>query len=87
MPSMGAHMKTTIEIADDLLSRARQLCRREGKTLRAVVEDGLRQVLKRGGRSTVKRVKPVVFRKGGLTAEFRDASWQTLRDEIYRGRG
>jgi len=84
---MGAHMKTTIEIADDLLSRAKQLCRREGKTLRAVVEDGLRQVLQRGGRTATRRVKPVVYRKGGLTAEFRDAPWQALRDEIYRGRG
>ena len=84
---MGTHMKTTIEIADDLLSRARQLCRREGKTLRAVVEDGLRQVLKRGGRAAARRVKPVVFSKGGLTGEFRDTPWKTLRDEIYRGRG
>lgn len=80
-------MKTTIEIADDLLSRAKQLCRREGKTLRAVVEDGLRQVLKRGGRTAARRVKPVVFSKGGLTGEFRDAAWKTVRDEIYRGRG
>ena len=80
-------MKTTIEIADDLLSRARQLCRREGKTLRAGVEDGLRQVLKRGGRAAARRVKPVVFSKGGLTGEFRDTPWKTLRDEIYRGRG
>ncbi|MEK6245651.1 MAG: type II toxin-antitoxin system VapB family antitoxin [Pseudomonadota bacterium] len=80
-------MKTTIEIADDLLSLAKQLCRREGKTLRAVVEDGLRQVLRRGGRAAGRRVKPVVFRKGGLSAEFRDAPWAALRDEIYRGRG
>jgi hypothetical protein len=80
-------MKTTIEIADDLLARAKQLGRREGKTLRAVVEDGLRQVLKREGRGAAKRVKPVVFRKGGLSREFADAPWTALRDEIYRGRG
>lgn len=80
-------MKTTIEISDDLLSRAKRLCRREGKTLRAVVEDGLRQVLKHAGRSAASRVKPVVFSEGGLTREFRDAPWTALRDEIYRGRG
>ena len=84
---MGTHMKTTIEIADDLLARAKQLCRRDGTTLRAVVEDGLRQVLRRGGRAAARRVKPVVFRKGGLSGEFRDAPWAALRDEIYRGRG
>ncbi len=84
---MGTHMKTTIEIADDLLSRAKQLSRRQGKTLRAVVEDGLRQVLKRETGTTVGRVRPVVFRKGGLSKEFVDAPWTALRDEIYRGRG
>lgn len=80
-------MKTTIDIADDLLARAKQLGRRQGKTLRAVVEDGLREVLKRDGRTAVRRVKPVVFGKGGLTAEFRGAPWRTFRDTIYRDRG
>ena len=84
---MGTHMKTTIEISDDLLSRAKQLGRREGKTLRAVIEDGLRQVLKRETGAAARRVKPVVFRKGGLSREFMDAPWTALRDEIYRGRG
>jgi Arc/MetJ family transcription regulator len=79
-------MKTTIEIADDLLARAKQLGRREGKTLRALVEDGLRQVLKSDRRGAAKRVKAVVFRKGGLSREFADAPWAVLRDEIYRGR-
>jgi len=84
---MGTHMKTTIEISDDLLSRAKQFGRRQGKTLRALVEDGLRHVLKRETRVETRRVKPVVFRKGGLSREFMDAPWSAVRDEIYRGRG
>lgn len=84
---MGTHMKTTIEIADDLLQRAKRLGRRQGKTLRALVEDGLREVLRREGRTSTRRVRPVVFGKGGLTAEFRDAPWQAIRDTIYRDRG
>lgn len=84
---MGTHMKTTIEISDDLLSRVKQFGRRQGKTLRALVEDGLRQVLKREARAGTRRVKPVVFRKGGLSREFMDAPWTALRDEIYPGRG
>ena len=80
-------MKTTIEISDDLLARAKRLCRRDGSTLRALVEDGLRQVLKRGSGAAARRVKPVVFREGGLSREFMDAPWTALRDEIYRGRG
>ena len=43
---MGTHMKTTIDIADGLLTEARAHAQREGLTLRAVIEEGLRRVLK-----------------------------------------
>jgi hypothetical protein len=39
-------VKTTVDIADDLLKRSQQLAKREGSTLRAVLEEGLRLVLK-----------------------------------------
>jgi Bacterial antitoxin of type II TA system, VapB len=45
---MGAHMKTTIEINDELFRSARQRAADTGTTLRALVEDGLRSVLARG---------------------------------------
>ena len=38
-------MKMTIEIHDELLARAKQHARATGRSLRAVIEDGLRQVL------------------------------------------
>ena len=31
--------------------------------------------------------KPVTFRGDGLTDEFKNAGWDKIRDEIYRGRG
>ena len=38
-------MKTTIDIHDELLARAKRYARDTGRPLRAVVEDGLRRVL------------------------------------------
>ena len=44
---MGAHMKTTIEINDELFRSARRRAADTGTTLRALVEEGLRSVLAR----------------------------------------
>ena len=39
------HMKTMLDIRDELLVRAKRHARATGRPLRAVVEEGLRQVL------------------------------------------
>ena len=81
-------MKTTIEIADDLFERAQNAARKEKTTFRALTEKGLRLVLgERRSRSPKKLPPLVTFRGKGLAPEFRDASWDKIRDEIYRGRG
>lgn len=53
-------MKTTIDIADDLISRAKLVQKRDGVTLRTLVEDGLRLVLDRDARKPKYRFVPVV---------------------------
>jgi hypothetical protein len=87
--SMGYHiMKTTIEIADDLFKRAQEAARREKTTFRALAEQGLRLVLKEQQHAKGKRLPPLVTVRGrGLTDEFKNAGWKTIRDELYRGRG
>jgi len=50
-------MKTTIEIADDLIQRAKVIQKRDAVTLRALVEDGLRLVLEQHA----KPAKPYKF--------------------------
>ncbi len=81
-------MKTTIDLPDDLLERARHVARQEGTTLRAVFEEGLhlalrtRQLRRRGEPF---RIRP--FAGNGLTPEFESAGWASIRDEIYRDRG
>ncbi|HEY1615935.1 MAG TPA: type II toxin-antitoxin system VapB family antitoxin [Rhizomicrobium sp.] len=81
-------MKTTIDVSDQLLREARRLADREGVTLRAVVERGLNRVIGETRRSAPAfKLRDVSFAGNGLQAEFREASWETLRKEMYRGRG
>jgi hypothetical protein len=80
---MVSHMKTTVEIGDDILHRSRRVLRKEGGTLRALVEEGLILALSRRERSPKIQVKPVTFRGQGLQPEFRGASWHKIRDAIY----
>jgi hypothetical protein len=81
--NMVAHMKTTIDIADDLLLRAKQEAAASHTTLRNLVEAGLREVLGRRSAAKRPRIKPVTFRGKGLQPEFRDKGWDAIRDAIY----
>jgi hypothetical protein len=66
-------VKTTIDIADDLISRAKLVQKRDGVTLRALVEDGLRLVLDREARKPKYRFVPVTagtpYRSGDATPD------------------
>ncbi len=86
--NMGSHiMKTTIEIADDLFERAQRLARKEKTTFRSLTEQGLRIVLKKK-QGKPRNLPPLVtFRGEGLTDEFKNASWDKIRDVIYKGHG
>ena len=81
------HVRTTIELPDDLLERSKALARRENTTLQALIEEGLRLVLRARKR---KRAAPFVvqpFKGDGLSPEFAAAGWDMIRDAIYRDRG
>lgn len=84
---MVTHMKTTIEIADSLLQRAKAVASRDGTTVRALVEAGLRIVLKeqRGRARFV--LRDASFDGQGLSPELDSAGWERIRDSIYEGRG
>lgn len=80
-------MKTTIEIPDALLGEARRLAAREGITVRALVEQGLRRVLAEKKRAGAFRLRKATFRGQGLQPGVKDASWDHLRELAYEGRG
>lgn len=80
-------MKTTVEIADPVLREARKLAQREGTTLRALIDEGLRRVLAEKRKKAAFRLRLVTVGGRGLRPELRDASWDEIRDLSYeRGR-
>jgi hypothetical protein len=61
-------MRTTVRLPKDLLIRAKRKAAADGRTLTALIEEGLRAVLDEGGRPAKRRrvVLPVSKAKGGL---------------------
>lgn len=84
---MGRCMKTTVEIADALLHEARRAAGRERTTVRALIEEGLRRVLRDRGRQKPFALRRATFKGRGLHSEVAGAGWERLRDVIYEGRG
>ena len=83
-----AHMKTTVDIDDRLLKRAKALAARRGTTLRAVLEDALRAEL-RAGRSAPRSapIATTTFGGNGLQQGLSWDDWGALRALAYEGRG
>jgi hypothetical protein len=79
--NMATHMKTTIEIADNLLARAKALASAQNITLRSLIEKSLAATLDQPLPAT--KVKPVTVKGNGLRREFEEASWEKIRDAIY----
>jgi len=84
---MVSRMKTTVEIPDPLAEEAKAVARRDKTTLRALIETGLRQVLRERRRRVSFRLRDASFGGRGLQAEFREGDWQRIREATYEGRG
>lgn len=85
---MGTHMKTTVEISEALLAAAKKEAEREGTTLRALLEDGLRRVLadRTKARSKPFRLPDASVGGKGLQPGVSD-DWGAMRERVYEGRG
>ena len=82
MASMGI-MKTTLDIQDELLVRAKRHAQRTGRPLRAVVEEGLRQVLSKATPSPRYVLPDHSEGEPGDSDPLEAFSWQDLREVIY----
>jgi hypothetical protein len=84
---MGICMKTTIDITDSLLTEAKKVMAREKTTLRALVEESLRETLMRHSAAGTFKLRRATFKGKGLQPEFRDAQWDSFRSAAYDGQG
>ena len=82
------HMgKTTIDLSDDLARKAKALAVRRGTTLRALIEQGLRQVMREERRTTEFTLREASVQGRGLQRAFKDKNWTDIREAAYEGRG
>ena len=76
-------MKTTLDIQDELLARAKRHAQRTGRPLRAVVEEGLRQVLITAATHRRYQLPDHSVGEAGEKDPLEAYSWQDLREVIY----
>ena len=85
---MVTHMKTTIDIADSVLEAAKTTAAREGTTLRALVEEGLRTVLgKRKAKVPRFKLRDGSVGGNGLQPGVDFSDWESIRSLMYGDRG
>jgi hypothetical protein len=81
-------MKVAINISDALLEQAKTVALRRSTSLTALIEEGLREVVRRdAGAAAIAAARCVDRRGGWLRQEFAGASWERLAEVAYKGHG
>jgi hypothetical protein len=79
-------VKTTVELPEELLRAAQRTARREGTTVKSLLEEGLRLALARHLDAEVTGLRDASVGGNGLRPEFRGASWAEIRNAAYGDR-
>lgn len=86
--SAVSYMRTTIEISDPLLLRAKEFASSENTLLRALVENDLRKALEdKETRTKPFRLKQVTFVGQGLQPQAQGVGRERIRELAYEGHG
>ncbi len=75
---MGTHMKTTIDLPDELFSAAKAYAAKHDTTLRAVIEQSLARTLRESGIGRAFKLKDASVRGAGLTPAARAMPWPAI---------
>jgi hypothetical protein len=82
------HMKTTIDIADPILRRAKLVAARRQTTLKNVIEEALRRTFEEESRARrPQRLQTHVYRGNGLQPGLSWDDWNALRSLAYEDHG
>jgi hypothetical protein len=85
---MVNHMKTTIVLPDDLFAAVKRAAENRGITIKSLIETAVRASLADDGSpQPAFRLRDCSVGGDGLTSEFQDGDWTSLRRAMYEGRG
>jgi hypothetical protein len=81
-------MKTTFDLPDPLLDKARRVAASRGTTVKALVETGLRKVIEEHSRPPKPfKLKNASVSGNGLQPAAQGLTWAQLLEMSYEGRG
>lgn len=83
---MVTHMKTTVELAPDLLELAKKRAIEQGVTFKVILETALWQMLKTPPKRRRRKMKDCSV-KGQLQPGVDLSNWEQMRSIIYEGHG
>jgi hypothetical protein len=84
---MVVRVKTTVDIAETMLREAKLIAAREGTTLKALVEEGLRHVIdERREQTTSFRLRDVRYGSGVGAPGIDPNDWMSIK-HLVRGAG
>jgi hypothetical protein len=84
---MPRHMRTSVDLPDSLLRRARKLARERGTTLRQILIEGLTATLERKAPVQKYRLKDRSYGDGGLVNGLSWSDTERLDELAYGDRG
>jgi predicted transcriptional regulator len=83
---MVSHMKTTVELPDELILEAQEIARAEGTTMKSVLEEGLRAVIARRRHAQGFTLRDASVDGRGLRPDIAEAGWAKIRELSYGDR-
>jgi hypothetical protein len=80
---MLSHMRTSVDIPDALLRRAKKLAQERGVSLRQLLLEGLRSVVERDGKTSTHRMRDCSFGTGGLVEGLAWSDGERMNELIH----